>query len=91
MIGSLCLKGFNKEMIIARVMPPPKMAEFTCECFLKEIKNGQPVDYAKSICTEKAYQKFIKKSSTWWINHVIAKLNRKLYLFILYIYLPSRP
>ena len=57
-ITRLCLAGFRSEMTESNFIPPPGMGDFTCKCFLDEIKAGASISSAQSTCKEIASEKY---------------------------------
>ena len=57
-IKRFCLKQFKLEMKAKEIIPPPQMAEFSCNCFISEISKGISFDSAELLCKESAYKKF---------------------------------
>ncbi|AAQ00140.1 Predicted protein [Prochlorococcus marinus subsp. marinus str. CCMP1375] len=57
-IKSFCLDGFKKEMVNASNKIPKEMGEFTCNCFLQRINDGDNLDSAREVCKKAATQEF---------------------------------
>ncbi|CAI8159216.1 MAG: hypothetical protein AB8A46_02345 [Prochlorococcus sp.] len=53
-IFKLCIIGFNAAMADAEKTPPSGMGEYTCNCFLEQMDNGETIDSAQKICENKA-------------------------------------
>ncbi len=53
-IKKLCMAGFNAAMSQAGKTPPEGMGEFTCSCFVKEMKGIAFIQHAQKTCTKLA-------------------------------------
>ena len=54
LITKFCLASFNAAMTNAGKSPPAGMGAFTCECFLKEVKQGGSIEASQTTCKEQA-------------------------------------
>ena len=57
-ITRLCLAGFHAAMAQAGETPPEGMGDFTCSCFVRELKGIAFIQQAKQRCTDLAAEKF---------------------------------
>ena len=57
-ITRLCLAGFHAAMAQAGKTPPEGMGDFTCDCFLKQMKEGRSIQTAQETCKQKAAEQF---------------------------------
>ena len=58
LITQFCLASFNAAMAHAGKTPPAGMGQFTCSCFLDEVKSGFSIDAAQNSCKEKAASRY---------------------------------
>ena len=57
-IKRLCMTSIETQMALAGTKPPKGMKDFTCRCFIGQVKDGFSINSAKSFCREKAIDKF---------------------------------
>ncbi len=57
-VRGYCLNAVNSEVKASGTSAPSGMAEFTCDCVVKEIRKGQTVNLATSTCKSLAIRKF---------------------------------
>lgn len=57
-VRGYCLNAVNSEVAASGTAAPAGMAEFTCDCVVKEIGKGQTVSLATSTCKSLAIRKF---------------------------------
>ncbi|MFY8148814.1 MAG: hypothetical protein ACOVNL_06295 [Prochlorococcaceae cyanobacterium] len=60
-VMALCLAGFQAAMSTAGKQAPAGMAEFTCTCFLEQVKAGAGLDQARTTCRDRAAGRFTVK------------------------------
>ncbi|GCE65088.1 hypothetical protein OMCYN_01021 [cyanobiont of Ornithocercus magnificus] len=57
-IARLCLAGFNAAMNHAGKDPPAGMADYTCQCFMKQVNAELTIVSAQATCSERAAARF---------------------------------
>ena len=57
-ITQICLAAFQAAMAQAGQAPPPGMGADTCNCFLREVEQGEGLDVAQAICKAEAAEKY---------------------------------
>ena len=57
-IARLCLAGFNAAMDHAGKDPPAGMADYTCQCFMKQVNAELTIVSAQATCSERAAARF---------------------------------
>lgn len=62
LIKRFCMASIEAQMALAANKPPKGMKDYTCQCFVDEIKMGTSMSSAKSLCREKSIDKFELKS-----------------------------
>ena len=58
LIRMMCMAAFDTAMIQAGREPAAGMGDFTCDCFLKQLDQGQGIQASQITCKQKAAQKF---------------------------------
>ena len=57
-ITQICLAAFRAAMTQAGKAAPPGMGADTCNCFLREVEQGEGLDTAQAICKAEAARKY---------------------------------
>ena len=57
-ITKFCLAAFRAAMAQAGKVPPDGMGADTCNCFLREVEQGEAIDAAQETCKVEAAQKY---------------------------------
>ena len=57
-ITKLCMAGFNAAMSQAGITPPEGMGEFTCTCFMREMKSIALIQHAQKVCKKLAADQY---------------------------------
>lgn len=58
MVRKFCLQAVNKEIKNSGKPAPAGMSDYTCDCVVKEMKNGRSQQQASATCKEAATRKF---------------------------------
>ncbi|MEO1002443.1 MAG: hypothetical protein AAFX65_04950 [Cyanobacteria bacterium J06638_7] len=58
LVRGYCINAVNSEVRASGTPPPAGMAEYTCDCVVREIGRGQTVNQATSTCRSLAIRKF---------------------------------
>jgi len=57
-VMELCRAGFDAAMTDAGKIPPAGMADWTCSCFLTEVREGQSLAGAENHCRSLASRRY---------------------------------
>ena len=58
LIKAFCLESFNEEIAGTSKKIDSSIGEYTCNCFIEKLNEGNSMDNAKEICREGAAKKF---------------------------------
>ena len=58
-IKGVCIANMNLELEKSNKQLPEEMKEFTCNCFLDELKKGYAIESSREHCKDKVTDKFI--------------------------------
>ena len=58
-IKGVCTVNMNLELEKSNKQLPEKMKEYTCNCFLEELKQGYSIESSRERCKDKATDEFI--------------------------------
>ena len=54
----MCMAAFDTAMHKAGKTPSQGMGDFTCDCFLEQIGEGEGIEASKLTCKKKAEQRY---------------------------------
>ena len=58
LITKFCMASFNAAMTSAGKTPPAGMGQFTCQCFLDQVKDGDSIESAQNSCKARAASRY---------------------------------
>ena len=58
LITKFCMASFNAAMTSAGKTPPAGMGQFTCQCFLAQVKQGDSIESSQNTCNTRAASRY---------------------------------